>query len=346
MQKLKPREWFLVLVPLVFAAGAAILQFRPDTAKKFGDVLRPPPIFYAEMVQFVPLMPREVADGYDRKVEVVLNHSGPQPPWWNKQNSAAISYNKSDKLVLQRGKKSRSLAGPLYVPPYVWAPLYNQKRERYIAHYLLRLAPLPVSDDDVVLKANLAVGMMDSSNAKPVSPVVPITFVVRRAGQTIKVPKVSRQTGLLIEQVLVMKFSAAEMKASMTYDTRVRVVFKRQAGGNTSSQEGISEGSVILKNEIGHELLVYALGPSIRDAFDGSYGIPATRPDERYFCDYDFAFPKNKPRLISMKNAVSLHGAWPLEYEATIYDATRAQNFGTTAKPHQVAFSQRPAPRK
>ena len=338
MKKLKPREWILILVPLLMMLAALVWQFKPDVAKDIRNSLQQPSAFYAESIRFMSLSPAEVADGYDKKVEVVLNLKGAQPTWWNKQNGAAGSYNKGDKLVLRRDSKQRSL----HCPAFVRAPYYDSERERYVAHYLLNLTRLAPNRDDVVLHANLAVGMMGQTPA--VSPVVPIRFVVRRGGEIVKTPQVSRKTGLEVERVLVQSIPPAE-RGNTGCDTLVRVLFKRKPDEYVSLTASTSAGYVWLKDETGRDPSTSAAGPLLVDAFEVNYDkIPATRLDERYFCDYRFAFPKNKPRLITMKNAVSLRGAWPLEYSATIYDAKRPRNFGTKSKPHSVAFTQRAAP--
>jgi hypothetical protein len=338
MKKLNPREWLLIIVPLLMMTAALVWQIKPDVAKNIQNSLQPPSIFYVESISFAPLAPSEVADGYDKKVEVVLNHKGPQPVWWNKQNGAAGGYNKGDKLVLRGDSKQRSQ----HCPPTVQAPFYDSKRQRYVASYLLDLTRLAPSQDDIVLHANLAVGMKEPTPA--VSPVVPIRFVVRRGGQIVKTPHVSRKPGLVVERVLVQSIPPAE-RGNAGCDTLVRVVFKRKPDDYISQNASTNAGYVLLTDETGRELSTNAVGPSLEDAFERSYArIPTTRLDERYFCDYRFAFPKNKPQRITMKNKVSLRGAWPLEYSATVYDAKRPRNFGTKEEPNSVAFTQRAAP--
>ena len=74
--KIKPREWLLILVPLLMAIAALIWHFKPDASRVFSSR------FYVESTKRETLSAQEVADGYDTKITVVLNHGWPRPKWW------------------------------------------------------------------------------------------------------------------------------------------------------------------------------------------------------------------------------------------------------------------------
>jgi hypothetical protein len=338
MKKFKPREWLLLIVPLVLLAGALVIQLRPSFVQSVKERVRPPTRFFVESMKRVSLTPEEVAGGDDTKIEVVLNYSGAQPAWWNKQNGAIGSYNRGDRLVLRQNQKKllRSYGGI-----FVRAPYYDPERKRYVAHYLLNLARLPKSNDDVMLIANLAVGMMGQT--KPVSPTVPIIYHVRRANEVVKTPTVSRNVGMRIERVLMTRYSPQQLAIQRGYDTLVRVVFKRQAGVPLYKVNA-STGYTHLLSENKHEISVDRVD-FFRNAAQSDYEpLPDSQLSETYFLDYHFNFPKEQHQRITLKNQISLRGTWPLRYSAVIYDAKRAKNFGTANKPIDVPFTQRPAP--
>lgn len=306
MRKLKAREVGLVLVPLGFALGAALLQFRPHFGREFS----------IESAQAVTPTPLEVAQGYDTKWEVVLNSWWPRPAWWNKQTSWMTSREPGDRLTTRDGKKLNALQ-----PIVVSEPRYDKARDRYVASYLLELRYLPRNSSDVVLKSHLAVGMMDSAGTgtKPVSPVVAFSQVVRRANTIVQTPPVSHLTNLVPYKAFLILRTPAETRANGGLDTALEIVFKKT--NEVSFPNGMNwfdYNPYNVTDEKGRPLLNAA---SANDGLADLFWSPIkevriTRVDKFYATRLQWKFP-TRPRQLSVKGFASLKSVWPVGFLCT-----------------------------
>lgn len=312
MKKLKRREMLLFAVPSVLLAGALVAQFRPDAVRRVREHYFPPNHFFIEKIEFPPPTPYEVSQGYDTKVVVVMNYGSPRPTWWDAQNSWMSQYH-AGQLVFKRGN---NLSPVRSSDVYAWEPRYDKARDRYTALYYLKLAKVPKSDSSVVLQSKLGVGIWQK---KLVSPVLPLSCEVRAPKKTVRVPVVSRQSGLSVEKFLVTFLSAAESKSQGGDDMRVRIVFKREPVVEVADDADSHGDMPTLTDEKGRDVSTSVIFRGFEDAILGwDNQVKATKPDVRYFAEYDFKFSGPQSKRIFFKCSQSFKEGWPLSISAVV----------------------------
>ncbi len=339
MKKINRREMLLFAVPAVLMAGALVAQFRPNAVKRLHSNYFPPNIFFIENIEPSTLTPYEVSRGYDTKLLVVMNYGAPRPAWWNVQNSWSSQYH-AGQLSFKHGTRLTPIKNS---DVYAWEPHYDKERDRYISRYYLKLATIPKSESSIVLHSKLGVGIWQK---KLVSPVLPVFCEVRAPKKVVRVPLVSRQSGLTLERFLVTYLSAPESKSGSGDDMKVRIIFKREPGVAVPADADSPGGSPTLTDEKGGAVSTSVSFPGLKDAvLDWDSSIKATQPDTRYFVVHDFKFSKPQPKRLAFKSSQSFKNLWPLSFSAVIpapaqTTANRKQSI-TLSVPFQVATAAR-----
>jgi len=339
MKNLKRREILLFAVPSLLLAGALVAQFRPDAVRRVREHYFPPNRFFIEKIEFPSPTPYEVSQGYDTKVLVVMNYGSPRPTWWDAQNGWSSQYH-AGQLAFRRGNY---LAPVRNSDVYAWEPRYDKARDRYTARYYLKLAKVPKTDSSVVLQSKLGVGIWQK---KLVSPVLPLSCEVRAPKKTVRVPVVSRQSGLSVEKFLVTFLSAAESKSQGGDDMQVRIVFKREPVVEVADDADSHGDTPTLTDEKGRDVSTSIGFHGLEDAIlSWDNQVKATKPDVRYFAEYDFKFSGPQSKRIFFKCSQSFKEGWPLSVSAVIptplqATANRKQSLTLNA-PFQVASAAR-----
>lgn len=339
MKKINRREMLLFAVPAILLAGALVAQFRPNAVKQIRKHYFGPNTFFIEKIETSTLTPYEVSQGYDTKLLVVMNYGAPRPAWWNAQNG----WSRQDHAGQLSFKKGIRLMPIKNSNVYAGEPHYDKERDRYIAPYYLKLAAISKSEDSIVLQSKLGVGIWQK---KLVSPVLPLSCEVRAPKKVVRVPVVSRESGLSLERFLVTYLSAAESRG-LGEDVQVRIVFKRKPGvvvpTNSNSYGDSSSDFPVLTDEKGRNVPTPAGSYRwLDDAFQrGDSRVKATTPDTRYFVEYGFKFSKPQTSHILFKGRQSFKDLWPLSFSAVIpapaqTTAKRKQSI-TLSVPFQVA---------
>jgi len=273
-------------------------------------------------VQFVPVSPYEVADGYDTKVVVVLDHVGPTPSWWGGSNdNLGVGSYADEALYYQMGvRRQRARPPDSWTAPFLWAPIWDEARQRYVATYLVDLAHVPAHSGPVMLRGHLAVGMMRFQQ-KPLSPAILVSIPVRRPGQVVFVPPVSHDPMLTIEDVQMTKYTQAKRVFNGGTDTRVLVMLQ-YSGPVPLINPGCATGYPQLTDDYHHEIVPRSMSyHGMRDLADGSNGkIPRGR---RFQIEYGIqSMPEfAKSKTVTLTDFASAYNNWPLSYHLVLHDA-------------------------
>lgn len=302
MKKLKPREWLLLFVPLALAALALVAQFGLPMRRGF----------YVESARAVELMPSEVAEGYDTKLEVVMNHAWPRPAWWNQQSGYARTRNPGDMLMTRDGK-------PVFGSALsVSGPHFDARRERYISNYWLTLARVPPKRSDLLLKSNLAVGMdLGLPAPKPISSVVSVTQTVRLANVRVQKPRVSHLTNMVPFKAFAIFRSTAAARAMGGYDVALEIVFKKTNELAFPEGQDLIDGAGEVTDERGRDVYMPGGANSLTDlSWSRTRRVKFTRADEFYTARFDWILPagKNAPKSLRLKSYATIKGAWPVAF--------------------------------
>lgn len=339
--KIKPREWLLILVPLLMAIAALIWHFKPDASRVFSSR------FYVESTKRETLSAQEVADGYDTKITVVLNHGWPRPKWWGKNRGVGI-HGELPLFTTRNGEnikiKPRSLS---------WKPIYHSRKDRYIAQYLLQLAPIKSRG---ALRINTKIGVADGDGSRQIlSPLVPFEHIIRQKNTTTIAPLVSRLPGLKVRRVLVAPSRLTHFISDKIW---MRVIYQRQPQIKLNQTSSGMDYGVDFFNGKGQDLSLYnpiytqySGGGGARDAFEESpfrpskddIGFKVSRADQWYYEDFGFNFPAQTRSTFSIVRTFSLHGAWPLSFKAEVWNDIIRRNFRAGRVSH-ATFREIPIP--
>jgi len=216
------KEVLMLLAPcLLLAVFALAMRNRGgntiDLNKHFALTM--------EKYEFEPVTPREVSQGYSAKLKVILNHVGPTPAWWRKV-SRGVGTNNSGRLIYSNADQSR----PVLMPPnfkyefdiMLWHPQYDVATDRYIAKFLIPLARVPAQKANVVLKSKVVIG--DQNGKKQCAP-LPLIIVLRKAGEPIKIPRVSTNPLLVVKKIEIVELGPVDRQPD-GYDTELRILLR------------------------------------------------------------------------------------------------------------------------
>ena len=337
MKKLKPREWILIIVPLLLLAIAATLQFRPQ----WNNVFKPR--FYIESAQPVELTPFEVAQGFDTKWEVVLNHSWPRPKWWNGQGGGS---GRSDKIRLYQKVSTQ----PLKRTPHniLWSAMFDRDKNRYVARCLIKLSSVP-NREELILRAPIEV-FNYTSGKKVLVGKLPFEYSIRSAYQKTVTPVVSRESGLSVHRVFVSPATLSYQGGG--YTLWVRMFYKRRTNLTHSSSKIDFSHDII--DEQGRDVSDFmpfigtTYSAELSDLHNASNRdkalhnkIQTTRSDEWYFEDFWINLPLTTKRRLFLNRAFSFRGNWPLQFKTEIWNENIRQKI-RAGQSHNAAFQTTP----
>ena len=278
-------------------------------------------------VNFVPVTPYEVAEGYDTKVQVVLDHTGPAPAWWGSSfDGLGVGTYGDEPLYYQTGTNRKQVIAPSpYTAPYVWSPVWDEPRQHYVAYYLVDLAHVPAHPGQVMLRGHLAVGMMPAGmmpfQKNLLSPAVLVSIPVRQPGQIVRVPAVSHDPMLTIEDVQMTKYAPADAQSNSGMDTRVTMTL-RYHGPMPLINPGCPTGYPKLTDDRNQEISPRSISwHGLQDLADGSNGkIPK---GQQFQIEYNIqSMPAfTKAQTLTLTDFASAYNHWPLSYQIVLHDA-------------------------
>jgi hypothetical protein len=313
VKRIKGREIALLLVPVLLAGGAFVLQRnqRP-TDGPFRLV------FDRATVERIT-SPRLLAEGYDTKVTVYADYAGQTPDWWTPDILGGRTAHYGSLIYIKEGKALhyRSPNGEHGI--MMGGGFFNKERQRYVYEYSMRLAQVPVSDGPTFYKTTLEGsftarspdGYMDNSRVLKYTP-IPISVLVRQPGEIVKVPPVSRYCPLRLQSVSVTPPPTRYDKES----TQVIVYFKNLGSPPENNDYGVRLGSVKLLDEKGRE-------QRFRDSRGASYysisGLPTNKAGQRNaVLNIPLTgIPKSAGRL-TLKTSASIDDCWPLPVSVVV----------------------------
>jgi hypothetical protein len=198
---MKRKELLLILVASILLANSfhwLHAQLMPVEPREKPDNVR----LTIEKVEKRPIVPFNVAHGYDTQIVAVLNYSGPKPNWWG-ENHSLWTPRKTDipHLFFESNNKKQMSASKVMC----WGANWNAKSQRYEAAFLLKLSGLPRRPEKTVLRANI--GAEDYFNPKRtiLSPAVEVAYTVRQPNEIIKPPDIKRDPQLQLKKVTIIK---------------------------------------------------------------------------------------------------------------------------------------------
>jgi hypothetical protein len=194
--KIKPREVLFLLGPVVVLCGIALLLPNMSSLLRF---INEPFRLTVQGTQLETLTPREVSEGYDTKIAVIIGRRGRPPAWWGKQNGYSGGNGGNWQIrYFSQGKTRTVLHKNGYeVDSFGWEPAYNKEKDLYVARYLCALRDIPAGDE---IRLRDRVSIQDSSTNKPLCAPVWIDAVMRNKGKTATLPRVSKDSGVRIER--------------------------------------------------------------------------------------------------------------------------------------------------
>jgi len=267
-----------------------------------------------------PVTPFEVADGYDTKVAVVLDHTGPAPAWWGQTTDGmGVGSYGDEALYYQDGsRRQRVRAASPWTAPFLWAPVWDTARRRFVAYYLVDLAHVPPHRGVVLLRGHVAVGMMQFRQG-PLSPSVLVSVPLRRADQTVDVPRVSHDPMLTITGAEMIKYAPANTRFNGGGDTRVTVRF-RYIGPPLPADPACSAGYPRLADRQGAEVRPSSISyGGLRDSARAGAAVPAR--GQQFELSYSLTTQPDftKTDRLTLTDYATVNHGWPLSFQIVLH---------------------------
>lgn len=178
----------LMLAPIgILGATAFLLKNRKPAVFTVAGPFQT----FVSHARAIPILPGEVQDGYDTKIEVELGARGAAPMWWQK-GFGGYSSQESGQLVARRGEKLKILGAPYRSTPHL-----DSKTKKWRAIYLLKLAPLDAKSGEIRLRDRLQI---ENNSSKKVGKPLWFDVLVRKNGAKTSIPAVSRDPKLVLER--------------------------------------------------------------------------------------------------------------------------------------------------
>jgi hypothetical protein len=200
---LKRKEFFWMLLPCLLILGAGFYFMRHPFVPQ-EDLTSRPFRTIATSVQVLPATPREVSEGFDRKVEAIIGNEG-QPillPGAQLYPTPGTSFSGPMNVRLFQGDSPHPIPMPRGSVSKLGIVSNKQK-----AVVRLKLREIPLGKGDLVLKMQAALDTGCVVTTKGKKRYVPlksrpadISVIVRRAGEKIELPQVSRVSPFVVER--------------------------------------------------------------------------------------------------------------------------------------------------
>ena len=355
MGRIKAKELLLFLVPMLMVGVGFMLRGR-EAPQPLPVATQPAPFsLTVKDVRFESVTPREVAQGFDTRVAVLMEPSGKLPSNSSYRWQYLRPRFEDAHLIYQRDGKPRRFqmadgSAAVQVEPQFDDP-------QGTVRFMLPLSQVPASDSAVTLKAKItsvdAHGTVITPPGQKVNAVtvtrIPATvfsFVVRKPGEQVQTPIVSRECPLALDQVTVTdKSSPLFAAATMGADTLVHLTVKYDTpswlgrpprpvwkfgkpylvdekgrrystfrwpgvGGGKSYSAGINYGGMSWSGTAGN----YAADGK----YSTSYWLPLA------------SVPKSAGKL-TLKSQISVNEMWPLSISVVVRDPAKTQSSKSTS---------------
>jgi hypothetical protein len=304
---MKRKELLWMIVPcLLLALFAIALRGRPGATL----VLNEPFAVVVEKVEKETLEPGEVGDGWDTKLKITLNHKGPKPKWWGQPVYEAGS-NYGARLFYDNDGKQSAIK---MLPPgnplgdhMVWRPRWDEASQRYIARLLLPLAKVPPKDGSVKVQARFDF----ENNNKQLCPPARLEQVVRRPGEIARVPQVSQNSHLRVENVAIGDAPPAHLSAN-GYKADTRIVWKLRYDSKGEDTTYLVSEDVLLYDEKGtFHTPNYSEGGSV---------LSSEKTTSSVVTDFDLKSIPRSAGALTLRGTLRIGSYWPLKINIPIRD--------------------------
>lgn len=293
-----------------------------------GIILPTPTNRFALVVDEVkeePVTPSEVARGYSMKLVVILSHKGTAPAWWkvgfrnltfvdvlNPQK--AMRYLNRDMWVVgvamtlsENGKARMFIDADKTGGIGVTNLSYDNKRDRYVASYLLSLSKVPQDLGQIKFQAIYGANTDDF---------VPLSVVVREVGTVSPRVQVPTYCPIEFERAIFSRMGG-----------EMRVVARLKYTGVLKNAKSLkwSSGPGFLVDNKGRRYEMFKTASGTRSM---SWSPPYRYDNDphHYQCSYDLplsAVPKNRGKL-TLKDKVSVNDCWPLPISIAVRENAKA----------------------
>lgn len=310
-RKVSPGDGMLLLLPCAALAGFGWWSMVRDSRRPPNDAPRYAPI--VEKVSLLPVTPRDVFLGYDTRAEIRVRPSGDTPPPLRgttpEPNEVSIM---TAGLEAKRGSRRKEL--PLTTfggGGHEWV-----EDGQTVGSFAFRLRDVPRDAGQVSLLAKVEerqrftrmIGGMSSGEYK-VLKVVRVPVVLRRDGQTVRVPQVSRYRPFRLESASCQHFPVG---AGPLGDVRVTLRFALLPGA-TAPRGRMRLDELELTDARGRKhTQAPALGGGTQMIPGGYSNGPVTGNALVVTSTFPIAqIPRSAGRL-TLKGYASLDDCWPL----------------------------------
>lgn len=313
----------LMLLPVVGLAVFALL------ARKTAGPPRAPGLF-VEDINSEPLTPREVSDGHDRRLRITLNYAGKKPAWWgsdmninsyidtlarNPRRSSGKAWNVGA-AVLHR-ENGRTAPIGFLGRQTVWAqfPWWEKPRFGREGRYVMRCKVKLQGDMGPAGETKLLLVVGGSTG-----PLMREYIELRRSGEKIVPPDVSRETELRIVRTRVRKLKPVEANDFGPGGDHEVAIDVECLGDDTAVP--LAPTLAYIEDEAGrrHEQVKDPQGKDCYLQFAYSASGDGTSCCEGKFRSIVYRFytgglPKGR---LTLKGAIGAGDNWPKPFQATI----------------------------
>lgn len=270
------------------------LARRPQS--KPAVVLYGPFGFSVGPIEERTLRPVDVAEGYDRHFEMVLEASGTRPKWWGQKVNDRSGHNiEGWKFWIERGGKRTP-----FVPKdsKLWTTNWDAAHERYFNEFFLSTGPLP---KDASLKVS-GQANVHFAGGPAYRQTIQFQATLKKVEQSWAAPRVSTATHMVIRKIEILRPHGGQTVALVT-------VFV-PPGTN------IDNSSLYMPNILTADwrpISSYVYGVS----FAGGSGFAPKSPSPR-IRTFDFQWPAESVRRAPERDLIvtgrySVASSWPLE---------------------------------
>ena len=190
----------------------------------------------------------------------------------------------------------------------LWKPTWDAESERYIARLLLTLARVQPKPGSVKVQARFDF----TKNSTPLCPPARWQHVVRKPGEMVRVPQVSKDSHLRLVYMAIGEAPPAHLQTNgYTVDTRITwKVRYYPRGDNTSHSLNLN---VLLYDEKGGTYTPHQSG-----AGDGS--VSADKTNATAIADFDLKSIPRSAGALTLRGHLGIGPYWPLKIEIPIRD--------------------------
>jgi hypothetical protein len=307
--KLNAREALLLLAP-VAALSVLAWRFTPKSPDAQGNDFT----VQIDSIRVEQATPREVYEGYDR--HVIVDYHMPDATEVHGMHLAAteiLGPASTELLRNENGSLRRLNVSTDNIRRTISGP--------QTMIYALRLSKIPVSAGELTLKSTIpgrryvyrtAAGLTKTVASGPKT----ISVVVRKEGEHVRVPTVSRYRPFRIKTLTVEKVNAANRMTNE--DTLIRLVVEKTSDGINDFGAKCQTRGARLVDARGNEYSAWPANSYKYVVQESVRGVEANSPVS--IREYRFplgAVPKSAGR-VTFKTEVSYDDGWPLPVEVVV----------------------------